>query len=280
MCIRQLNLSKARSVLGTALVKVNNEISNKSKIYDYYIQFELSLGELDRCRKLYQSYIEFQPYNHTIWLSFISFELNLFEYERCRQLYELSLKQSKLTQSESVWKSYIQFETDLKLYDNVRSLYNRLLKQTSHIKVYLSYAAFETSHNQYDSANIIFQQADSIYKGKIEFNEQRVLLLHSWCDFAKSYLSEFQLKQIQSKLPTTVTKKKPIFSSHDNETVISYSEYLDYIYPDSITSITNDNNTNSAIKMIQMAKQWKLKQQMQEQQRIEQVKKDLNENEV
>ena len=42
-----------------------------------------------------------------------------------------------------LWKSYIDFEIENGDRDLARKLYKRLLERTQHVKVWLSYAAFE-----------------------------------------------------------------------------------------------------------------------------------------
>ncbi|KAL8100597.1 hypothetical protein AgCh_032745 [Apium graveolens] len=54
--IRLLNLMGARRILGQAIGK-----APKHKIFSKYIKIELQLGSIDRCRKLYEKYLEWSP---------------------------------------------------------------------------------------------------------------------------------------------------------------------------------------------------------------------------
>ena len=51
--VRQLNVDKARKLLGRAI-----GMCPKEKLFKDYITLELQLREFDRCRQLYQKYIE------------------------------------------------------------------------------------------------------------------------------------------------------------------------------------------------------------------------------
>ena len=50
--VRQLNIDKARKILGTAI-----GMCPKEKLFKEYITLELQLREFDRCRQLYQKYL-------------------------------------------------------------------------------------------------------------------------------------------------------------------------------------------------------------------------------
>ncbi|XAR64850.1 hypothetical protein NMG60_11008723 [Bertholletia excelsa] len=60
--IRQLNLNAARQILGNAIGK-----APKDKIFKKYIEMELQLGNVDRCQKLYEKYLEWAPENCYAW---------------------------------------------------------------------------------------------------------------------------------------------------------------------------------------------------------------------
>ena len=68
---------------------------------------------LDRCRILYQKYIEYDPAACATWIDFAEFEGNLAEQERCEAIYELAIQQESLDTPELVWKKYIDYEIGL-----------------------------------------------------------------------------------------------------------------------------------------------------------------------
>ncbi|GJU78442.1 crooked neck-like protein 1 [Tanacetum coccineum] len=101
--IRQLNLSGARAVLGNAI-----GIAPKDKIFKKYIEIELQLGNMDRCRKLYGKYLEWSPENCYAWSKYAELERSLMETERARAIFELAIAQPVLDMPELLWKSEFQ----------------------------------------------------------------------------------------------------------------------------------------------------------------------------
>lgn len=68
----------------------------------------------------------------------------LGESQRARALYELAISQPILDMPEALWKGYIDFEIGQGDRERTRILYERLLDRTKHVKVWLSYAKFES----------------------------------------------------------------------------------------------------------------------------------------
>lgn len=97
--IRQKRLDAARKILGTAL-----GMCPKNKIYRSYIEMELQLGNLERCRTLYGKYLEWAPENCAAWCKFAELERSLAESERARAIYELAIAQPVLDMPELLWK--------------------------------------------------------------------------------------------------------------------------------------------------------------------------------
>ena len=107
----------------------------------------MQLGNVDRCRKLYEKYLEFAPHNCVAWNKYAQMEALVGEVERCRGIYELSIMQPLLDMPEMLWKAYIDFEISQDEKDNTRRLYERLLERTQHVKVFISFAQFEATSN-------------------------------------------------------------------------------------------------------------------------------------
>lgn len=61
---------------------------------------ELQLREFDRCRKLYEKYLEFNPENCTTWIKFAELETILGDAERARAIFELAIGQPRLDMPE------------------------------------------------------------------------------------------------------------------------------------------------------------------------------------
>ena len=97
--VRQLRLDAARKILGMAL-----GLCPKDKIFTSYIALELQLGNFDRCRKLYDKYLEWRPENCRAWCRFAELEKSLGEAARCRAIFELAITQPVLDMPEILWK--------------------------------------------------------------------------------------------------------------------------------------------------------------------------------
>lgn len=72
----------------------------KNKLLKGYIELELQLREFDRCRKLYEKYLEFTPENCTTWIKFAELETILGDTERARAIFELAIGQPRLDMPE------------------------------------------------------------------------------------------------------------------------------------------------------------------------------------
>ncbi|KZC11309.1 Protein crooked neck [Dufourea novaeangliae] len=155
--IRQKNLTAARKTLGMAL-----GISSRDKLYRGYIDLEIQLREFDRCRILYQKFLEFGPENCTTWMKFAELETLLGDVERARAIYELAISQPRLDMPELLWKSYIDFEIAQDETENARQLFERLIERTLHVKVWIAYAKFELSDDGWEEVfDFVFPEDES-----------------------------------------------------------------------------------------------------------------------
>jgi len=242
--VRQKRLAAARKVFGHAIGRCP-----KDRLFKEYIQLELNLGNFDRCRKLYQKYLEFAPHNVTTWIKFAELETTLNELERTRSLYELGISQELLDKPEQLWKAYIDFEISQQEHERTRVLYERLLERTSHVKVFMSFAQFESSIQQLESARDIYTRAYDLTKRE-ELNEECVLLLEDWVRFEESLGDEHKenLESVKAKVPRKIKKKRMI--QLEDGTDAGWEEYYDYIFPD-------DSKAASGLKMLELAHKWK-----------------------
>lgn len=60
--VRQHDLGAARKLLGVAI-----GLCPKERVLKHYINMEITLGNIDRARKLYEKYLEVMPYNCNAW---------------------------------------------------------------------------------------------------------------------------------------------------------------------------------------------------------------------
>ncbi|BAF17011.1 uncharacterized protein [Oryza sativa Japonica Group] len=265
--IRQRNLKAARQILGNAI-----GMSPKGKIFKKYIEIELYLGNFDRCRTLYEKYIEWSPANCYAWRKYAELEKNLSETDRARSIYELAIAQPALDTPEVLWKEYLQFEIDENEFDRTRELYERLLDRTKHLKVWISYTEFEASaglagedgeseeikkevsyHEQQIErvrrCRAIFERAFEYFRTSApELKEERAMLLEEWLNKEVSFGDLGDVTLVQKKAPRKVKRKRPI-PTEDGSTV-AYEEYIDYIFPDEVALAPN-------LKILEAAYKWK-----------------------
>lgn len=223
--IRQKNLDKARQLLGTALGKCPKE-----KLFKGYILLETQLGEMDRCRKLYQKYLETMSENCAAWVKFAEMEFGLQEMERARAIYELAITRPVLDMPEMLWKSYIDMEIKQGEHERVRELYGRLLERTNHVKVWISRAQFEASIGDYSKARAIFEEAERHFK-QLGQKEERVLVLEAWRALEERMGSSESLRAINARMPIPAKRKRDVVNPADGS-VVGTEEYWDYVFPE------------------------------------------------
>lgn len=180
----------------------------KDKLFKGYIELEIELREFDRCRKLYEKYLEYNPQNCTTWIKYAELEAILGDVERARAIYELGVEQLLLDMPEILWKSYIDFEIEQQEYERVRQLYERLLARTNHVKVWLSYVQFEQTNPENgeqvaERCRGLYKRAHQELKVANGSNEARVMILDAWKEFeVRFYFSLFRniFIEIQEKV--------------------------------------------------------------------------------
>jgi len=242
--IRQKNLDGARKIFGHAI-----GMAPSQKIFDAYIELEMQIGNIDRCRELYKRYLEWSPENCDTWVKFASLETQLQEYDRARAIFDLAIQRSTLDMPEILWKSYIEFEIEGGEYDLARDLYKNLLQRTTHVRVWLSYAEFETSVGNIKDAREIYKRAYDSLKDPQRV-EERVQLIEKWIEFENVAGNEETRAIANKNIPEKILKKRKIITSTGEEA--GFEEYIDYIFPDSISS-------RPTLKMLQKAKEWSKK---------------------
>ncbi|KAM0944487.1 putative tetratricopeptide-like helical domain superfamily [Dioscorea sansibarensis] len=267
--IRQKNLKAARQILGNAI-----GMAPKDKIFKKYIEIELQLGNIDRCRTLYGKYLDWSPANCYAWSKFAELERSLSETERARAIFELAIAQPALDRPELLWKAYIDFEISEGELERTRQLYERLLDRTKHLKVWVSYAQFEASagaeeeqdidaqmKDEEDSLNEqqmteriqrcrgVFERAfDHFRTAAPELKEERAMLLEDWLNMEAKFGKLGDVSLVQKKLPRKVKRKRAIAS--EDGVPAGYEEYFDYIFPDEVAMVPN-------LKILEAAYQWK-----------------------
>lgn len=245
--VRQKDVTAARKALGTALGKCP-----KPKIFRGYIDLELQLREFDRCRKLYEKFLEFSVANCNTWIKYAELETILGDTDRARGIFELAINQPSMDMPEMLWKAYVDFELEQEEYNNARHLYECLLERTQHIKVWLSFAKFEASlgsEKGFTNCRGIYERADKCLKNG-QNNEERAMLLECWLDFEKEHGNSESTEAVQRRMPRRVKKQRKVY--REDGTDAGWEEYWDYVFPDDATSAPN-------LKLLEMARMWKRK---------------------
>lgn len=178
------NLEQARKVFGMSIAKCPRE-----KIFKAYIELELQLGNVDKCRQIYEKFISIQPDNSGAWVKYAELEKSLDEYERCIAIFQAAVTQP-LDMPEIVWKAYINVEIYYKKFDNVRNLYEILLEKTRHVKVWLSYSKFEQEVIEFENSRDIFNRAYNYFK-EANLKEERLMILENWIKTEENNLVNF-----------------------------------------------------------------------------------------
>ncbi|KAL2927792.1 Crooked neck-like protein 1 [Bienertia sinuspersici] len=263
--LRQLNLNGARQILGNAIGR-----APKDKIFKKYIEIELQLGNIDRCRKLYKKYLEWSPENCYAWTKFAELECSLCEAERARSIYELAIAQPALNMPEFLWKAYIDFEIAEGEFENTRALYERLLDRTKHLKVWLSYAKFEASavegygasemsedglqEPSHEKKLVCIQRARRVFDRALNhfrvfapgLKEERAMLLDEWLKMEKEFGEFGDVHLVQGKMPKKLKRRRPLMTE---DGPAGFEEYFDYMFPEE-TQTTN-------LKIVEAAYKWK-----------------------
>ncbi|NXJ81554.1 CRNL1 protein, partial [Trogon melanurus] len=264
--IRQKSLPFARRALGTSIGKCP-----KNKLFKGYIELELQLREFDRCRKLYEKFLEFAPENCTSWIKFAELETILGDIDRARAIYELAIGQPRLDMPEVLWKSYIDFEIEQEEYEKTRNLYRRLLQRTQHVKVWISFAQFELSSRREGSLSRcrqIYEEANKAMR-TCEEKEERVMLLESWRNFEEEFGTDITKERIDKLMPEKIKKRRKLQAEDGSDA--GWEEYYDYIFPEDTANQPN-------LKLLAMAKLWKKQQQESEAAEVD-LDKDVDESE-
>jgi len=269
--VRQRDLAAARRLLGEALGRC--KALRKPKLYAGYARLERQLGEVERCRKIYSAWVEAAPDSAAAWVAFADLEAAVGEQTRARAVCELAVARADVDKPEHVWKRYIDLEIHLEKHPDedddegeapagptrAAALYERLLERTRHVKVWMSYAAYEAeaapaaadAAERRARARDVYTRANAALKDDGAEPEDRVALLDAWISFedAVSALDGGDYRATARALyPRKVKKRRP--REDDPELT---EEYMAFVFPD-------DAKEKPNLKLLDMAKQWKAAQ--------------------
>ncbi len=173
-------------------------------------------------------------------------------------IFELAVSQPALDMPEALWKSYIDSEIADGARAAARALYERLLARTGHVKVWLSYAAFEAAplpesegveggeggaeggaHEAAEGegaaeraavARSVYTRAERALAsapGAGANKEARVMLLEAWRAFEAAAGTAASLQSVEARLPKRVKRRRALIS--EDGTPAGMEEYYDYM---------------------------------------------------
>nr|XP_010927962.1 pre-mRNA-splicing factor clf1-like [Elaeis guineensis] len=137
---RSLNeIERAQAIFELAIAQLTLDMSEL--LWKAYIDFEISEGEYERIRQLHERLLDRIKYLK-VWISYVRFKasIGIEDEEVGGEAPDTALLYEKL-----LWKVYIDFEISGGEYERIKQLYERQLDRTKHLKVWISYARFETS---------------------------------------------------------------------------------------------------------------------------------------
>ncbi|KAH0759464.1 hypothetical protein KY290_022957 [Solanum tuberosum] len=189
----------------------------------------------NRCRKLYEKYLEWLPENCYAWSKFAELERSLYETERARAVFELAIDQPALDIPELLWKAYIDFEISEGEFERTRALYERLLNRSKHLKVWISYAKFEAltiDDSDIKQKNKCLQHARDVFERAVsylinsapELKEER-----TWIYMESNFGELGNANLVRAKLPRKLKKRRQI---ETEDGPAAYEEYIDYLFPE------------------------------------------------
>jgi crooked neck len=241
--IRRLDIAAARRILGSSLGRCP-----RRKVIAEYVDLELRLGNVDRCRTLLSKQAEVFPSSALSWCQFSEFEQSMGELQRARGVLEIAVQQPDLDPVEVVWKSYIDLEIECMNWAGARSLFERLLDRSKGLAVWNSFAAFEATHTgEADSARTVYGRGYKWLKS-VGAKSDCARLLASWLEFEQS-LGDFNkhIKVVQAMQPTRVVKRRAIADA--DGTTAGMEEYHDFVFPD-------DDESKGLVNLVALTKKW------------------------
>ena len=248
--VRSKSLVTARKLFGQAIGKSGGR---KASIFKRYIELETQLGEIDRCRKIYEKWLECMPTCCDAWVRYASLEHGVGEIARSRAIYELAVKQEKIDTPNLLWKAYIDLEIGENEHTNVRNLYERLVVGNNSVGAWTSYAVYvagiyaEDGEGDIVLARKVFDRAYLALK-KEGLTLERVQLLNTWRDVEEEAGEKGDVSAVNAKMPRKLKKRKAMNDASGNN--IGWEEYYDYEFPD-------DSNKAAGLKLMQNARKWK-----------------------
>ncbi|RCK62447.1 Pre-mRNA-splicing factor CLF1 [Candida viswanathii] len=268
-------LTKSRKILGRAIGQTST-VQPKTKLFQYYIDFEKKLGEWERVRQLFQKWLETAiatdtPAEHVVE-KYLEFESSIGEYDRCDLILSVVNNLADDAQAgESLDRGRlfgisVEFYKDEMKYDKVRELFRQLLDKEPTADNWISLALLESSipsakqleeflvanseefevtvdEEQIAKTREVFTEADAFFR-KTKDNESRLAIVEAWKEYEEINGNDDSLAVVVAKLPTKVKKRRTVDFIEE--------EYMEYVSPDEKV----DEAPKGVNKFLASAKKW------------------------
>ena len=236
---------------------------SQKKIIDAYINIELQLGNNDRVKKIFQSYIQKFPNDENIWFNFCKFEESLEEYNVAEVLYINSIKFMKENKNDKglykMYTEFINFYTNLSvnskdkkeknsINNKIKKLYAEMLKnkliikyldKEKEIEIWNNYAEIYYRNKKYDEMDKIYKKCLMEIINEVTDEELKVkyseIIINNWTSHYEG--NKERLDRIKELLSYNDDNEEV----EENEEKIIENEYNN-------TNITNKNKNSSLME--------------------------------
>ena len=238
----------------------------KKKIIDAYINIELQLGNNDRVKKIFQSYIQKFPGDEDVWFNFCKFEESIDENNVAEVLYSNSIKFLKENKNiPGLYKMYnelINFYMNLKPKDKkekektknkIKKVFEDMLKDKNIIKnieiekqieIWDKYAELYNENKKYDEMDKIYKRCLEEIMGRVDNEELKIkysqIIINNWTNHYRG--DKKRLDKIKELLTYNDDNDN---EEQENDDEDSQEEYIE----------KNKNKTS----LLEKALQWKEK---------------------
>lgn len=148
---------------------------------------EMMLGNVNRCRKLFEEYLLWKPENWDGWVEYAEFERvggDRTSEGTFRTRHQAGGNWSVM--NRPVWMAYIRFEISEGEVERTRQLFERLLECSNHVKVWIDYAKFEAENRSIEHARRVFSRAADCFRFD-RTEENRRVLRQQWLCMEASF---------------------------------------------------------------------------------------------
>jgi len=223
---------------------------------------------VDRCRILYEKYLQFNPANASTWAKFAELEAAVGEEARARAVFEMGVCQPTLDEPDKLWLRYVDFEVSTEASSQrVQGLYERLVERTNgHVKVWIAYAKYLALAEHVPEARAVMQRADDALKARVANvkNEDLALFRRAVAELEEELVKQNieggsveAVDKAKARLAQRVERRKAVpGTSPDEET--RFEDVIELVFPDLDDGVVEgDAQRKMMLKMLEQAQRWK-----------------------